>query len=313
MKKTLLTLSVFLLFISVPAFSQTAQEQANEINAASEEAVQSESATEARNDETAAWEGAEGNSGTPADENAETVDLIGGEEKVQEEQDETSSFETPKTEDVTPWKGLMIGLISTFMGAVGLMLVAATLLACSTTEDVTRAANIRIRIAQALYIVAAAAFGAVLTLATILMVKHGQYLLGGIWAGLATVSIAAAIYMACKCQYPASFYQPGADNEFSRFSLDLHDAVKKITLIGFIMGGIGLLGGGGYSVYSYSKANNTTASESNQSKQGESNTTANESYQTQQVENNTSASDEGNQIQPEDVNQDQQMPTEITE
>ena len=130
MKKTILAISFLFLttmaFFGVPSYAQTAQDKANEINAAGKSAVQSQSATESRGINNAAWEGAGQGGETSSTSGIHTIDLIGGNSPSTQE-DEKSSLEEPKTEDATPWKGLLIGLISSLMGAFALLAAAALL------------------------------------------------------------------------------------------------------------------------------------------------------------------------------------------
>ena len=265
MKKTLFISLSFLLFAAIPSFAQNTQQKANEINAAGRSAVQSQSATKSRGTQNAAWDGAKKSSGTH-NMAGNQIDIIGGDDTTPKEEEKPSTFETPETEDATPWKGIMIGIISSFMGALALMLAASTLLACSITDEVTRSSCMKLRIAQAMYIAAAVSFGAALSLATLLMIQHNQYLLGGIWAGAAILSISAAISMVYKCQAPTRFYDPEQAQRYTVVTDAFEEAFKKAAILGFVISGIGVAAGGGFSVYSYLKAD-----EGNQTQQEDEN------------------------------------------
>ncbi len=162
--------------------------------------MQSQSATDARNIGNQSWDGSAKGSGTPTtDDHGKTIDLIGGNENIDPEKDEKSSFDTPKSEDVTPWKDLLTSIVSTIMGAMAMLAAAALVVHSAGTPRWNGAsedwADMMQKIARALAIAAVVTLAAAIALATTLMVKHQQHLLGGLWLGCATLGMASGISM----------------------------------------------------------------------------------------------------------------------
>ena len=158
MKKTALS-AVFLAamaaaFFTMPSFAQTAQQKADEIKNAGQAAEQTQSATEARDINNAAWDGAEQGSGSSID--GKTIDIIGGDAPAPSK-DEKSTFDAPESEDITPWKDALTAVFSSFTAAIALCLAASVLLATSTNK-IIEYSPIKLRIAQAMFIAAAAAY-----------------------------------------------------------------------------------------------------------------------------------------------------------
>ena len=85
----------FAAFGPLSAYAANAKDKANEINAAGKSAVQSQSATESRGINNAAWDGASQGGGTPSAKKGQTIDIIGG-NAPGVPKDEKSSFDEPK-------------------------------------------------------------------------------------------------------------------------------------------------------------------------------------------------------------------------
>ena len=248
MKKTAIP-AVFLAamaaaFYAMPSYTQTAQQKANEINAAGQTAVQSQSATEAREINNAAWDGSEqGNGGTPEGKNV-TIDIIGGDAPAPSEE-EKSAFDTPESEDITPWKDALTVVFSSFCAALALSLLASVLLSAATGRSIEYSTYLKLRIAQAMFIAAAAACATAVAFATIIMVKHQQYQLGGIWAGAAAAAMAINIAMAAKCQPLCAKAHP---NNMLSSSKVYEEAVKKTVILSYCLTAAAAAAGG-YATY----------------------------------------------------------------
>ena len=282
-------------FAAMPCNAESVQQEAVEIKAEEQAAAQSQSSTESRDVTDEAWDGADHKT-AEGDISDGTVDIIGGDEG-NEPKDEETSFDNIEKEDVTPWKGTITGIVASFMSGLGLMLIAATLLASIISDEVTYSRYIITRIAQALFVAAAAAFATAIAFATILMVEYKQYMLGSIWAGIATFSLAEAIYMTYKCQSPASSYDPRLSSGM-KLSDNFHKALKTAAILAFVMGGISAAAGGPMTWYSYKKAaDSQQTSQTDTSKHDEG----------QQEENVVQPSEEG---QPTD---DSQQPSSSIE
>ncbi|MBO4555828.1 MAG: hypothetical protein J5706_03640 [Elusimicrobiales bacterium] len=247
MKKTAIS-AVFLAamaaaFFAMPSFAQTAQQKANEIKNAGQAAEQTQSATEARDINNAAWDGAEQGSGSSID--GKTIDIIGGDAPVPS-QEEKPAFDVPESEDVTPWKNDLTAVFSSFTAAIALCLAASVLLATSTNKIIDNS-PIKLRIAQAMFIAAAAACAVALAFATVIMVKHNQYQLGGIWAGAAAAAMATSISMAANCQ---SLWNKADEVSMSEIYAS---AAKKATILSFCLT-VASGAAGGYASYNSYKA-----------------------------------------------------------
>lgn len=220
MKKTAIS-AVFLAamaaaFFAMPSYAQTAQQKANEIKNAGQAAEQTQSATEARDINNSAWDGAEQGSGSSID--GKKIDIIGGDAPVPS-QEEKPAFDVPESEDVTPWKNDL------------------------TIDN----SPIKLRIAQAMFIAAAAACAVALAFATVIMVKHNQYQLGGIWAGAAAAAMATSIAMAANCQ---SLWNKADEVSMSEIYAS---AAKKATILSFCLT-VASGAAGGYASYNSYKA-----------------------------------------------------------
>lgn len=199
MKKIILSLSAILLLATVPSFAQNTFKKAKDTNAVGRSATQSQSETDARNIGNQSWDGSAKGSGTPSSDSGKTIDIIGGNENIDSEKDEKSSFDAPKAEDATPWKDLLTGIVSTIMGAMAMLAAAAlvTYFAKLHEHDPTGMAFAEKmqRIAQYLAVAAIATLTAAIAMATVLMAKYQQHLLGGLWLGCATLGMASGIAM----------------------------------------------------------------------------------------------------------------------
>ncbi len=238
MKKTILAISFLFLttmaFFAVPSYAQTAKDKANEINAAGKSAVQSHSATESRSINNAAWDGS-GKGGVSV-QDGKKIDIIGGNTQSTQE-DEKSSFDAPESEDVTPWKELLTGLVSTFMAATGLLAAAAAILGRNGWKgNELVKEELLSKIGIALAIAALAVFTSAMALATVLMIKYKQYVLGSIWASGAALGIADCVF---TIAYGRAAYKRWYDNR------GMH---RLIMALGLLTAAIGI-GGGGYLAY----------------------------------------------------------------
>ena len=183
MKKIILSLSAILLLATVPSFAQNSFQKAKDTNAAGKSAVQSQSATDARNIGNQSWDCSAKGSGTPTtDDHGKTIDLIGGNENIDPKKDEKSCFDKNIVPaDITPWKNEYKAMFATFIPSLVLALVAGMI----SSKNPLAA-----KIALGMAITAAAGFLAVLSLAVVIMTKYGQKTLGGMWIALATVGLA---------------------------------------------------------------------------------------------------------------------------
>ena len=81
--------------------------------------------------------------------------------------------------------------------------------------------------------------------ATVIMVKHKQYQLGGIWAGAAAAAMATSIAMAANCQ---SLWNKADDVSVSEIYAS---AAKKATILSFCLTAASGAAGGYASYNSY--------------------------------------------------------------
>lgn len=229
-------LFAFAAFMPLSAYAANSKDKADEINAAGRNSVQSQSATESRSINNAAWDGASQGGGTPSAKGGQTIDIMGGNASGVPE-DEKSSFDAPESEDVTPWKELLTGLVSTFMAATGLLAAAAAILGRNGwAGNKLVKEELLSKIGIALAIAALAAFTSALALATVLMIKYKQYVLGSIWASGAALGIADCVF---TIAYGRAAYKRWFDNR------GMH---RLIMALGLLTAAIGL-GGGGYLAY----------------------------------------------------------------
>ena len=225
------------------SYAQTTQDKAQEIQAAGQEAEQSQSATETRNINDSEWSNAEQGSGTPDMEHSQTVDIISNNEDTPP-QDEPSTFDKPETEDATPWRIMLISMTSAFMSAMVLLTIGAAIIGANRKQDAIRNADIgryRLKIGTILCSIAAALCAAVIGIAVTIMVKYNQYLLGGIWAGLGAMGVAACIATILL----------GRHAQYEWITAMYDTLVKRTMIIGLLLAGIGLAGGAAASYYSY--------------------------------------------------------------
>ncbi len=180
---TLICFFVFAISVAIPTFAQgNSQQKANEINAAGQQSIQSNSASEARNIGDAVWNGSKNGNASSSMNAGKTIDIISNNEDTVP-QDKPSTFDKPKTEDATPWKGLLIALCSTFMSGIALML--ATFIAAESVRNADLSekawgfANTAITV---MLLASVAIFIAAIVMATIIILKYKQYLMGSIWA-----------------------------------------------------------------------------------------------------------------------------------
>lgn len=212
-------------FYAIPSYAQTAQQKASEINAADKSAVQSQSATEAKDINNAAWDGAKQGSGSSID--GKTIDIIGGYAPVSEKNEETS-FDEPKSEDVTPWKTELISIISTFSAAMIALFIATILIHQGISTP------LRAKIGMTIAFAAVAACTAALGLAITIMIKYKQYALGGMWAGVCGAGIASCLVAAFA-----------GINQYKVVALHLKSFLAKhIAAIGLTLFGICSAGAG---------------------------------------------------------------------
>ena len=252
MKKIILSITAIFLFAAMPAFAQNAQRKANEINAAGKSAVQSQSATESRSINNAAWDGSGSGSGTPEGKNG-TIDIIGGNNSDERTEDNPSTIDKPESEDVSPWKNLITAMMATLAAASALLAAAAAVMIRQTSFMAS--SRTLMEIGQRLAYAAIPVFAAVLAMSVVLMVKHKQYLLGGLWAGIATIGIAAAVAMSItSC--------PGGCTKEVWYR-DYVPQYVRSAVIGIIMALTGFAGGGTLSYYSYKNADDAGSRQQN--------------------------------------------------
>ena len=249
MKKLTLLLSAAFVLVSMPAFAQNTFEKAKDTNAAGKSATQSQSATESRNINNSAWDGSGNGSGTPEGKNG-TIDLIGGNNPDERMEDKPSTFDKPESEDATPWKDLLTSIVSTIMGAMAMLATAALVSYFATTHNYRVnsedwATHIQ-KIARAIAIAAVAVLAVAMALATTLMIKYGQHLLGGLWLGCATLGMASGIAMivgTSKLADESCYYI-----NYKKICAILMTTTLAVAAIG--------VGGGGYLAYkSYKQLN----------------------------------------------------------
>ena len=243
MEKIILSISAIFLFAAMPAFAQNAQKKANEINDAGKNAVHSQSAAESRNINNAAWDGSDSGGGTPDGKNG-TIDIIGGNNPDKHMEDNPSTFDKPESEDVTPWKKLITAMLSTLAAASALLVAASALMIKYAKYD--WAGYTTLEIANKLGYIAAALFAAVLAMSVVLMVKHKQYLLGGMWGGLATLGIASSLTVALRHD------NVGCSEKV--WYTEYAPKYIKTAIIGIVMAMAGFAGTGTLSYYSYQQA-----------------------------------------------------------
>ena len=159
-------------FCVMPLAAQTAQQKANEINAAGKSAAQSQSAEESRSINNAAWDGSNGGSGTDID--GKTIDPIGG-NAPEEKKDESSVPETSESENVTPWEGELgaLALAAIFLDADTMASCVAGIVFC------------------------AAAIGmciAMIAISMVIMIKYKQAAMGSVWLATATALLGLSIF-----------------------------------------------------------------------------------------------------------------------
>lgn len=252
MKKIILSLSAVLLFASIPASAQSTQQKANEINVAGKSAAQSQSATDARATQNAVWDGSAKSSGTAPDAKGGQIDIIGGNENIDPQKDEESTFDAPESKDVTPWKGLLTGLVSTIMSSMAMLATASLFMYFASMHETDPTGHVFAEKMQrtAQYIASAAVLAliAAAAMATILIVKHKQYLLGSLWLGCATLGLASGISLivgTSKLRGTGWYMQ-----SYKRICTTLMITTMAVAAIG--------LGGGGYLAYrSYKQADKT--------------------------------------------------------
>ncbi len=183
MKKIIFLLSAAFVLVSMPAFAQNTFEKAKDTNAAGKSAVQSQSATDARNIGNQAWDCAdEGGGSTSSRSEGKTISIIGGDKNIDPKKDEKPCFDKNIVPaDITPWKNEYKAMFATFIPSLVLALLAGMI----SSKNPLAA-----KIALGMAITAAAGFLAVLSLAVVIMTKYGQKTLGGMWIALATVGLA---------------------------------------------------------------------------------------------------------------------------
>lgn len=229
-------LFAFAAFMPLSAYAANSKDKADEINATGRNSVQSHSATESRSTNNAAWDGAGQGGGLLQLKEAQTIDIMGGNDSGVPE-DEKSSFDAPESDDVTPWKELLTGLVSTFMAATGLLAAAAAILGRNGWKgNELVKEELLSKIGIALAIAALAVFASAMALATVLMIKYKQYVLGSIWASGAALGIADCVF---TIAYGRAAYKRWFDNR------GMH---RLIMALGLLTAAIGL-GGGGYLAY----------------------------------------------------------------
>ena len=179
-------------FFAMPSYAQTAQQKASEINTAGKSAEQSQSSTESRDINNAAWDGAKGNVSSALTGN--NVAMLGGTGNNEQPQ-EKSSFENTKVENITPWKDYQNAIIYATTAAL-VMLLLAHMLMVDGFCDITVQNTVKHKIGIALAWAAAAAFATALGFSIAIMTKYQQYALGGVYATFCTIGIAACIMSA---------------------------------------------------------------------------------------------------------------------
>ena len=261
MKKTILAISFLFLttmaFFAVPSYAQTAKDKANEINAAGKSAVQSQSTTESRGINNAAWDGSA--KGGVSVQDGKKIDIIGGNTQSTQE-DEKTSFDEPETKDVTPWKGVLIGLVSSMMSAFAL-LAAASLVAyhAKSFENHPQGyelSNKFLKIAAVMAAVAIAACVAAIALATVIMLKYKQYELGGIWLGGASVGLISGIALIATTRH--------LGGRLGWYNDNYNKIIGTMMAIELSLSILGICGGG---YYAYRLFTQSTGQENTQQEQ----------------------------------------------
>lgn len=196
MKKIVLIafISVAAIFAAIPSFAQeTVRQKADKINSAEKQAAQSNSASEARGIGDSVWTGAEQGDGALPTEPGKTIDVISDNEDSLP-QENPSNFDKPKTKDVTPWKGLLIALCATFMSGIAFLIatfiLAETMRNAVVSDTAWKIVNMAV---TGLLIAALLAFIASIAMATVIMIKYKQFMLGGIWLGASVLLLAFVI------------------------------------------------------------------------------------------------------------------------
>ncbi|MBO4555715.1 MAG: hypothetical protein J5706_03075 [Elusimicrobiales bacterium] len=170
-------------FCVMPLAAQTAQQKANEINAAGKSAAQSQSAEESRSINNAAWDGSQGGSGTSFD--GGVIDPIGG-NAPEEKKDESSVPETSESENVTPWEGEMDAIKGLLGGILGALALAAIFLDADTMASCVAG-----------IVFCAAAIGmciAMIAISMVIMIKYKQAAMGSVWLATATALLGLSIF-----------------------------------------------------------------------------------------------------------------------
>ena len=222
--KTILIKFIFATFafmpmLVMPLAAQTVQQKANEINASGQAAEQTQSATDSRAIDNAAWDSAQG--GTSEDISSGKTDIIGGDSTVQNDE-EKSTFDSINPEDVTPWKAELELIHQIVMYALSAMMVGAFILT----------AGERTVIGTAIIFAAAAACAVAMALSIVVMAKYKQYALGGLWLGICTLCTGMCV-SAALC---------GIDEFKNAATSTRHYMTTKIALFASLMAVGGMIG-----------------------------------------------------------------------
>lgn len=225
--KTLLTKFIlatfaFMPMLVMPLAAQTAQQKADEINASGQAAEQTQSATDSRAIDNAAWDSAQG--GPSEDISSGKTDIIGGDSTVQNDE-EKSTFDSINPEDVTPWKAELELIHQIVMYALSAMMVGAFILTAGERSA-------RTVIGTAIIFAAAAACAVAMALSIVVMAKYKQYALGGLWLGICTLCTGMCV-SAALC---------GIDEFRNAATSTRHYMTTKIALFASLMAVGGMIG-----------------------------------------------------------------------
>ena len=214
--------SVFAAITAIPSFANNVRQQAQDINAEGQAAVNADTPSDARGIGNTAWDNAGKNAGTSVGEGTVNPSDLDEHEK----QEHNTGLSNPQfvpevseTKDVTPWKAESKALKYLFMGAMLLLSTAAVL------ADTPKGKAIAITLSSIAIAASIAAVGLALTI----MFKYGQYAYGGMWLAVAGAGLAAC---AVACIAGAKAYNAAKTNAQATINVYL-----KVILTLFGLGG----------------------------------------------------------------------------
>ena len=177
-------LFVIAAFFAMPLSAQTAKQKAQDINAAGQAAEQSQSATDARSINNAAWDG--GQSSNSSDLDGKTIAPLGGNAPDNKNEEEPSVPETSESENVTPWESEMDAIKGLLGGILGALALAAIFLDADTMASCVAG-----------IVFCAAAIGmciAMIAISMVIMIKYKQAAMGSVWLATATALLGLSIF-----------------------------------------------------------------------------------------------------------------------